>query len=125
MLAGCWLCMASPDPVLAVKVAEDGPNPRARWIKRVENGRDANVAYLQRTAAKILDRWRLYENTPEGDPVKRQLYDFAVEQKDALISRIYDLCDDSGDRENEYCQIYADTVRMLGNIPDLVPGKWY
>lgn len=108
----------------AVQAAEDGPNPRAKWIKKVDNGRDANVAYLQRTAAKILERWSLYEQTDEADPLKRKLYDFSVKQKDALISRIYALCNDSADPENEYCQIYADTVRLLGKVPDLVPGKW-
>ncbi|MBZ0166343.1 MAG: hypothetical protein K8I00_06005, partial [Candidatus Omnitrophica bacterium] len=91
--------------------SQEGPNPRARYIKKVENGRTANVDYLKRTTAKILQRWQVYQNTADDDPMKVQLYQFVVQQKDALISRIYDLCSESADRQNEYCLIYADTVR--------------
>lgn len=104
--------------------SQEGPNPRARYINKVENGRTANVEYLKRTAMKILKRWEVYQNTADDDPVKVQLYQFAVQQKDELISRIYDLCSESADPQNEYCLIYTDTVRSLAIIPDLVPGKW-
>lgn len=93
-------------------------------IQKVENGRTLSVQYKQKKAQKILGIWDKFMKLPEGDTMKMQYYNIAVQQKDALISEVYKSCSDSRDRENEFCVIYADLVRTLGPIPDLVPGKW-
>ncbi|MGE0266956.1 MAG: hypothetical protein AB7S78_00690 [Candidatus Omnitrophota bacterium] len=102
----------------------EAPPGQGTIIETVENGRVKAVQYTLKKAKKILGIWAKFQQTPESDALKMQYYNIAIQQKDALISEVYDLCSNSRDRENEFCKIYPDIVLMLGPIPDLVPGKW-
>jgi len=89
-----------------------------------ENGRTLSIQYKLKTAQKILGIWSLYEHALETDKAKMKYYDLSIAKKDALITDVYNLCSKSADRQNEFCQLYPELVRMLGPIPDKVPGKW-
>src|SRR5262245_61392877 len=77
-------------------VATDQP---VQNIQKVENGRVLSVQYKQKKAQKILGIWDKFMQAPEGDKMKMQYYNIAMQQKDALISEVYKSCSDSADRQ--------------------------
>lgn len=112
------------EPLVQPETQMSAPPGQGTIIEKVENGRVLAVQYKLKKAKKILGIWGKFQQTPESDNLKMQYYNIAIEQKDALISEVYDLCSASRDRENEFCKVYPEIVIMLGPIPDLVPGKW-
>ena len=125
LILGAGLWSAGMDNPSLIFAQEEVPPPSYTPINlKTENGRALSVQYKLNKAKKILGLWNFYENAPENDKSKMKYYELAVNQKDALISEVYNTCSEIADQQNEFCQLYPELVRMLGPIPDKVPGKW-
>lgn len=125
IVLGTGLWSAGMDSRSLIFAQEDVQPPSYTPVNfKTENGRTMSVQYKLNKAKKILGIWNLYERASENDKAKMKYYELSVNQKDALISEVYNTCSEIADRQNEFCQLYPELVRMLGPIPDKVPGKW-